>query len=78
MTSRVVMPIAAYKVLRFMCRVGSVEHRLLKTAFLVHDNGREIVALYCDDTDAQSLIDFASRRCPEVVSKIKLTPNPLH
>jgi hypothetical protein len=77
MIIRVVMPIAAYKVLRFVCHVNSVEHRLLKTAFIFHDNGREIVALYCDDTDAQSLMDFAGRRCPEVVSKIKLTPDPL-
>ena len=78
MRTLLVMPIAAYKVLRFMCDVDSPEYRLLKTASIVHYNGTETATLCCDDADAQSLLDFASRRCPQIVSRIKLTADPLH
>jgi hypothetical protein len=77
MRTVMVMPIAAYKVLRFLCDVGSPEYRLLGTAFIVRNSGTEQVRLFCDDpADAQSLLDFASRKCPQVVSRIKLRADP--
>ena len=72
MKALVVMPVSTYKVLRFMCEVGSPEYLLLKTRFIVCD-GTEDVYLFCDNVDAQSLLEFASRRCPRLVSQIRLT-----
>jgi len=72
MKTLVVMPVSTYKVLRFMCEVGSPEYLLLKTRFIVCD-GTEDVYLFCDNVDAQSLLEFASRRCPRLVSQIRLT-----
>jgi hypothetical protein len=77
MRTVIVMPIAAYKVLRFLCDVGSPENRLLETAVIIRNSGTEQVRLFCDDpADAQSLLDFASRKCPRVVSRIKLRADP--
>jgi len=72
MKTLVVMPVSTYKVLRFMCEVGSPEYLLLKTRFIVCD-GTEDVYLFCNNVDAQSLLEFASRRCPRLVSQIRLT-----
>jgi hypothetical protein len=60
-----------------LCDVGSPGYRLLETAFIVRNSGTEQVRLFCDDpADAQSLLDFASRKCPQVVSRIKLRADP--
>jgi hypothetical protein len=73
MRTLVVMPMTAYRTLRPMCNAGSPEYSLLKTAVILRHNGSEDVNLFCDNADAQSLVDFASRRCPQLASQIKVT-----
>lgn len=73
MRTLVVMPMTAYRMLRSMCDTGSLEYRWLRTGFIVSHDGTDDVNVFCDNADAQSLVDFASRRCPQLVSQIKLT-----
>jgi hypothetical protein len=67
------MPMTTYRTLRSMCIAGSLEYSLLKTAVILRHDGSEDVNLFCDNAGAQSLVNFASRRCPQLVSQIKLT-----
>lgn len=73
MRTLVVMPMTAYRTLGSMCNAGSPEYSLLRTAVILRHDGTQDVNLFCEDADAQSLVDFASHRCPQVASQIKLT-----
>ena len=72
MRTRLVIPLDAYKVLRSACNEGCPEHPLLRTGVILRTNGAEYVNLYCNHSEAQSLIEFAWRNAREAASHIKL------
>jgi hypothetical protein len=68
------MPMNIYILLRSMCNApDSPEFSALRTGFVVRDKGMEDVNLFCSHAEADSLLDFASRNCPQLRPQIKLT-----
>jgi hypothetical protein len=72
MLQLVVMPIESYNVLIGCCPESSPHYETLKNGFIVRNKaGEREYRLAC--RNARSIIDFAAKRCPQILPSIRIT-----